>query len=101
MITNFAKAHDEAITAMFRALFNEETDLAVRIDAFQNAAEELRVKYDDGTWRNHYRNTNVISTYLWLRYPDKYYIYKYELYKAAATELGADYAPKRNGSETA
>ena len=101
MITNFAKAHDEAIRAMFRALFNEETDLAVRIDAFQNAAEELRVKYDDGTWRNHYRNTNVISTYLWLRYPDKYYIYKYELYKAAATELGADYAPKRNGSETA
>ena len=52
MITNFAKAHDEEIRAMFRALFHEETDLAVRIDAFQNAAEELRVKYDDVTGRN-------------------------------------------------
>ena len=27
-----------------------------------------------------------------------YYIYKYELFKAAATELTADYMPKRNGS---
>ena len=98
MITNFAKADDEATRAMFRALFDESVDLAARVDAFQAAAEDMRVKYDDGTWRNHYQNTNAISTYLWLRYPDKYYIYKYELYRAAATELASDYKPKRNGS---
>ena len=51
-----------------------------------------------GTWRNHYQNTNAISTYLWLMYPDKYYIYKYELFRAAAKELASDYMPKRNGS---
>ena len=98
MITNFAKADDEGTRAMFRALFDESVDLAARVDAFQAAAENMRAKYDDGTWRNHYQNTNAISTYLWLRYPDKYYIYKYELFKAAATELTADYMPKRNGS---
>ena len=98
MITNFAKADDEGTRAMFRALFDESVDLAARVDAFQAAAENMRAKYDDGTWRNHYQNTNAISTYLWLRYPDKYYIYKYELFKAAATELAADYMPKRNGS---
>ena len=98
MITNFAKADDEATRAMFRDLFDESVNLAFRVDAFQNAAENLRAKYDDGTWRNHYQNTNAISTYLWLRYPDKYYIYKYELYRSAATELGTDYMPKRNGS---
>lgn len=98
MITNFAKADAEATRTMFRNLFDESQDLAVRVDAFQAAAENMRAKYDDGTWRNHYQNTNAISTYLWLRYPDKYYIYKYELYRAAATELSADYKPKRNGS---
>lgn len=98
MITNFAKADAEATRAMFRNLFDESQDLAARVDAFQAAAENMRAKYDDGTWRNHYQNTNAISTYLWLRYPDKYYIYKYELYRAAATELSADYKPKRNGS---
>ena len=98
MITNFAKADDEATRAMFRNLFDESQNLAARVDAFQTAAEEMRAKYDDGTWRNHYQNTNAISTYLWLRYPDKYYIYKYELFRAAAKELSSDYMPKRNGS---
>ena len=35
---------------------------------------------------------------MWLRFPDKYYIYKYELLRAAATELSSDYRPKRDGS---
>lgn len=98
MITNFAKADDKAVRVMFRNLFDETQDLAARVDAFQMASEELRVKYDDGTWKNHYQNTNAISTYLWLRYPDKYYIYKYELFRAMARELSSDYMPKKNGS---
>ena len=98
MITNFAKADDEGTRSMFRALFDESVDLAQRVSTFQAAAEDMRVKYDDGTWHNHYQNTNAISTYLWLRFPDKYYIYKYELLRAAATELSSDYRPKRNGS---
>ena len=98
MIINFAESNDEATRRMFRNLFDESKDLAMRVEAFQVAAEEMRAKYGDGTWKNHYQNTNSISTYLWLRYPDKYYIYKYELYKSAATELSADYNPKRNGS---
>ena len=98
MITNFAKADNEATRAMFNNLYDESIDLATRVEAFRTAAEDLRIKYDDGTWHNHYQNTNAISTYLWLRYPDKYYIYKYELYRATSTELEADYKPKRNGS---
>ncbi|MBD5513420.1 MAG: EVE domain-containing protein [Lachnospiraceae bacterium] len=98
MIMNFAKADDEATRAMFWHLYDESKDLAERVDAFQTASEELRVKYDDGTWRNHYQNTNAISTYLWLRYPDKYYIYKYELLRAAARELESEYMPKKNGA---
>lgn len=98
MIINFAQADDEAARSMFRNLFDESRDLSGRIDAFQAASEELRSKYDDGTWRSHYQNTNAISTYLWLRYPDKYYIYKYELFRAAAKELSSGYMPRRNGS---
>lgn len=98
MITNFAKADDEATRTMFRNLYDESQDLAARVDAFKTTSEEMRSKYDDGTWRNHYQNTNAISTYLWLMYPDKYYIYKYELFRAAAKELESEYMPKRNGS---
>ncbi|MGN0633624.1 MAG: hypothetical protein ACI4JW_07105 [Oscillospiraceae bacterium] len=98
MILEFAKADDEATRKMFIYLFDESTDLTQRIETFINAAEEIRAKYDNGTWKKHYQNTNAVSTYLWLMYPDKYYIYKYELYKAVADELDDTYTPKRNGS---
>lgn len=98
MMINFAKADDAAARQMFRDLFDESRDLAERVDAFQTASEAIRAKYDDGTWRNHYQNTNAISVYLWLRYPEKYYIYKYEVYRDVAAELNSEYRPKRNGS---
>ena len=98
MIINFAKADDEGTRAMFRDLADESQDLAVRVEAFQAAAEAMRAKYDDGTWRNHYQNTNAISTYLWLMFPEKYYIYKYGLYQAVSKDLASDYSPKANGS---
>lgn len=98
MIINFAKVDDSAVRQMFRDLFDESRELAARVDAFQTASETIRAKYDDGTWRNHYQNTNAISTYLWLMYPDKYYIYKYELFRDAAAELNSEYRPKRNDS---
>ena len=98
MILEFAKADDNAVREMFRRLYDESLDLSNRVTAFMNTAEELRNKYNDGTWKQHYQNTNYISTYLWLMYPDKYYIYKYELYRAVAKELDDSYLPKKNGA---
>ena len=98
MILEFAKADDNAVREMFRRLFDESLDLSDRVTEFMNTAEELRIKYNDGTWKQHYQNTNYISTYLWLMYPDKYYIYKYELYRAVAKELDDSYLPKKNGA---
>ena len=74
MIINLARKDDEAVRQMFRGLADESRSLAERVDAFRASANSLRALYDDGTWHNHYQNTNAISTYLWLMYPDKYYI---------------------------
>lgn len=98
MILEFAKADENAVREMFRRLFDESLDLSDRVTEFMNTAEKLRIKYNDGTWKQHYQNTNYISTYLWLMYPDKYYIYKYELYRAVAKELDDSYLPKKNGA---
>lgn len=98
MIQGFAAVDPEATRAMFIDLFDETKDLAERVDKFTSDAEALRVKYDDGTWKQHYQNSNSISTYLWLRYPDKYYIYKYSEYRIVAKELGSDFVPKKGAS---
>lgn len=98
MIKAFAAADAEAVRAMFINLSDESKNLAERIEAFQTAAEELRIKYDDGTWRQHYQTPNAITTYLWLRYPDRYYIYKYSECRAVAKELDSDFVPKKGGA---
>ncbi|MBR3382829.1 MAG: EVE domain-containing protein [Clostridia bacterium] len=98
MILEFANADDEATRAMFRALYDEKRDLAERVDEFIAASENMRQKYGAESWRSHYQGINPVSTYLWLRYPDKYYVYKYEVFRAVAKELASDYAPRRTGS---
>ena len=98
MIKAFAEVEPETVRAMFINLFDETKDLAERVSKYESEAEALREKYDDGTWKQHYQNTNSISTYLWLRYPDKYYIYKFSECRAVAEELGSDFIPKRGAS---
>ncbi len=98
MILNFAKADDKTTREMFEDLFDESRDLAERIKTFMQTADELKEKYNDGTWNNHFQNTNAASTYLWLKYPDKYYIYKYDIYRKCAEKLDDTYRPKGNGN---
>ncbi|WP_303836720.1 AAA family ATPase [Ruminococcus flavefaciens] len=98
MIEGMAEADSDAVKGMFINLFDESKNLAMRIENFINSAEKLREKYNKGSWKNHFQNTNAVTTYLWLMYPDKYYIYKYEFYKRAAEELDDIYNPKGNGS---
>lgn len=87
MIIEFAQNEPETVRNMFTELYNEDIDLSRRVTDFKEKSEELRRKYSDGTWNNHYQNENSISTYLWLKYPDKYYIYKYSEVKKVAKLL--------------
>lgn len=91
MIVNFANADVEATRSMFRVLYDETKDLVSRIIFFQKTAKELRDKYDDGTWHDHRQNINAISTYLWLRYPDRYCIYQYEEAIAISNKIKSEY----------
>lgn len=94
MIEGFAKSSPEEVRAMFIALFDESKDVVERITAFKMSASILLEKYGNGA-AQHYQYENAITTYLWLRYPDKYYIYKFGEVKSAASELEADYKFKK------
>lgn len=94
MIVGFAKAAPEEVRSMFISLFDESKDVFERIDAFKLHSTMLLEKYGNGA-AQHYQYENAISTYLWLRYPDKYYIYKFREVKTVASELEADYRFKK------
>lgn len=95
MIQEFAKVDPEFVRSMFINLFDETMDLAGRVAKFISDAEAVKEKYNTGLWKNHYQTSNSISTYLWLRYPDKYYIYKYTIYREVANLFGSDFIPKK------
>ena len=94
MITGFAEAAPEAVHSMYMELYDESKDLCERIANFKNKSNTLLERYGNGA-AQHYQYENAIMTYLWLRYPDKYYIYKFGEVKAVSLELESDYRFKK------
>lgn len=86
MIEEFAARAPEEVRAMFIALFDETQDVVSRVLAFKEQSLILLKKYEEGA-AQHYQSENAVTTYLWLRYPDKYYIYKFSEVKKVAQEL--------------
>ena len=94
MITSFAKTAPEEVRAMFMELFDESKEVYERINTFKMKSSILLEKYGNGAGQ-HYQYENAITTYLWLRYPDTYYVYKFGEVQKAAEELGSNYQFKK------
>lgn len=94
MIEGFAQAAPEEVKAMFISLFDETQDVVSRVMVFKNQSSVLLEKYGNGAGQ-HYQYENAVTTYLWLRYPDKYYIYKFGEVKTVANELGSGFRLKK------
>lgn len=98
MIVEFAEASPEEVRTLFVELFDESEDIYTRINSFKQKSNILLKKYRADAVQ-HYQHENAISTYLWLRYPDKYYIYKFGEVKAVSEKLKSDYIFKRGAYE--
>ena len=94
MITSFAQVAPEEVRFMYMELYDESKDLCERIANFKNKSNTLLERHGNGA-AQHYQYENAIMTYLWLRYPDKYYIYKFSEVKAVSSELQSDYRFKK------
>ena len=94
MIISFVEAAPEEVRSMYMELYDESKDLCERIANFKNKSNTLLERHGNGA-AQHYQYENAIMTYLWLRYPDKYYIYKFSEVKAVSSELQSDYRFKK------
>ncbi len=89
------KSFPEELRELFRALYDENLDIVERINAFQQGVGDL-YKRTLRPGKNTYQDLRAVSNLLWLRYPDKYYIYKSREFKTAIKRLASE-APKLNG----
>lgn len=94
MIIEFAHAAPEKVRAMYMDLFDESKDVFGRIESFKKQSNILLKKYKS-TAKQHYQHENAITTYLWLRYPDKYYVYKYSEARSVSNKLDSNYKFKK------
>lgn len=99
MILYFAKKEPETVRNMFVNLFNESIGLSRRIESFRNTSEVLLSQYASENMNAHYQNLNVVSTYLFLRFPEKYYVYKEGKFKNFANKIEYSDLPKRGSFE--
>ena len=95
MIAEFAEQEPETVRAMFETLFDEDHNLEERINDFRNKADGLIEKYGTETKKQHFQSLNAVSVYLWLRYPDKYYIYKYEDFNNGLAKIRPQFRLKK------
>lgn len=91
MICLFAEKEPETVRSMFRNLFNETPDVVKRIEDFKSLCDDLLKIYGKEK-DHHYQDEHAVSVYLWLQYPEKYYIYKFTVAKKAAEVLDSKYS---------
>ncbi len=88
MIVKFAELYPEKLRAMFRELYDNSIELPQRIESFKSQAEEIRKIWNPE--KQHYQDDNAVTTYLWLHFPNQYYIYKQSIAQNLFNQLGIE-----------
>lgn len=99
MINDYASLYPEEVRALFRRLYDEGQDLEERVKSFKMGIIDVHKRWDVVGDKKDYHSEHVVSTYLWLRYPDKYYIYKPKLATGLFKLLGLNLKLRGGGAK--
>ncbi len=84
MLEAYAEEAPEVVRELFRNLYDEKRPFIERY-------MEFRAGFDK-RWPpkglNHYQDMRAVSVYISFEYPEKYFMYKYKMYKAFKEEIG-------------
>ena len=94
MILWMAEKDKETVREMFRELYDLSKDFKVRVQNFREMAKLLIEIHKEKNVNHHYQDDRAIMVYLNLRYPNKYYLYKYTMFKDFVERTNYDDAPK-------
>lgn len=98
VIKEISRFDPEYCRDMFKKLFDESVPILDRINQFTDDSE-IYYQFKEDDKLNTYQDAPAISVYLFLRYPDKYYIYMSNKFKTVAEVLEYGDIPKRGTLE--
>lgn len=93
MLMHYSEQRPNEVRNLFKSLYNEEEDIFERIQDFQNGIEIINNElFPD---KNSYQDHRAIIVYLALRFPERYFFYKFEMFKQFSEKLELIYRPVR------
>ena len=98
MLVENTETNPDYFRQLFIELYDEDIDLLKRITDFQEGIK-THSKKTFPTLKNDYQDLRAVMVYLCLRYPDRYYFYKYEMVKKFVDVVDYPYQPKRGKIE--
>lgn len=91
MLEQNARRNPEAIRSLFLSLYNEDQDLFERIIFFRNEFKKLNDVNFPGD--GHYQDDRALLVYLSLKFPDRYYLYKFTMFKTFVSLVDFPFEP--------
>lgn len=97
LLENVEKQPDR-IRDMFKVLYDETTDLLKRVEDFRSEFTIINAENYPNK-QNHYQDHRAIMVYLTLMYPERYFFYKFGMFKDFAEIIGYPYKPVKGRIE--
>lgn len=93
MLVELSSFEPETMRSLFRRLLDEGRPLSQRYEEFRDGCDKCRERYQKNvpghqSANNHYQDLRAVSVYLTFEYPEKYYLYKYQMFKQFTDLLG-------------
>jgi len=95
MMLQYAEVEAETVRSLFIDLYNEEEDMIARIISFQEGIRAVHNRHFSE--KKDYQDKRAVLVYLSLRFPDRYYLYKYTMFKDFAAIVNYPYQPRPGG----
>lgn len=97
MIIQYASHKPNEVRDHFKSLYDEEIDLLTRIQGFSNAMNIIHKEiFSD---RISYQDVRAVIVYLTLKFPERYFFYKFEMFKSFSKIILYPYTPVKGHFE--
>lgn len=97
MLRKNAELAPERVRDMLRILFDEDFDIRERIENFRSDFKILNREHFGND--NDYQDHRAILVYLVLKYPERYFLYKFGMFKDFAEKVAYPYYPRQGRIE--
>lgn len=97
MLLECAQVEPEEVRALFKDLYNEEIHLFDRIEDFRLGI--IQIVNANFEVNNHYQDHRAVMVYLVLKYPERFFLYKFGMFKKFAMQVDYPYIPVKGRIE--